>query len=221
MTTIKPGMNLEIVWQNEPDRIALKTIVYDVEERKIILSQTVPPSDAGKLGKQCMVTFVAKQRDANMLFRFQARVAALLADYELDSLQRVPALVLAMQTKPQANNLRTSFRIRPLMDSGISLLLQGIPVKIIDISVGGARVTTGGSPSLQAQELVKANLIIDNERLSSDCLVTRAWMADVNDIISKQTFATLQFLNPPARWESLLGKKILQMERQILAKQLL
>lgn len=220
MVTLKPGMNTEVVWQNDETsiRIALKTTVYDVEEHKIILAQTVPPIKPNKLGKLCMVNFVAKQRDSNVQFAFQAQVAALLADYKLNASNRVPALVLEMRTKPQVHNTRSSFRIKPLAESGISLLLQGLPVSIIDISVGGAQVNTRGQLSLQAQDIVKATLIIGNEKLTADCLITRAWVDNMNDKIGPQYYATLNFVNPHTRWESLLGGKILKMEREILAK---
>ncbi len=220
MVTVKPGMTAEIIVKDngEGSSNVLKTFVHDVEGRKLILSQTTPPMKRNMVGRQFRVTFMVRNLNSQVPYSFWAELTALLADYRIASLARVPVIAMRMNTDPEIYNVRSSYRIQPLARSGMSLLLQGLPVKIVDISLGGAQVRTNAKSFLRPQSMVKVTLIIGNKRLAIDGQITRVWSAPTAGAIGAQHNVTLKFHSGQIGWESLLGGKIFQMEREMLAE---
>jgi hypothetical protein len=223
MAAIKPGMTADIVSagdETKKESPPLQTVIYEVTDRRLILSQTTPPLTNAQQGKRLLVTFLEKREgvNPNSRYGFWATLTGLLTNYEIGPSQMVPALVLERETKPQTHNLRMSYRINPAADSGLTVIVRGVPVNVVDISVGGVRISSKSDLSLKDRDIVKLAINIDGKTLDIEGMVVRVWSAQTaigTDI--NQQFASIQFLSNQNARESLLGKKIILMEREKLA----
>ena len=221
MDTIKPGMPAEIAFESNETfrRSFLKTVIYEVEGRKVIIAQTVPPITSGRCGSRARLTFLVKKQEITMRYGCQAEVIALIADYRISSSAQVFAVALAMKTRLEVYDLRANYRIQPIPDSGLSFILkEDMPVDIVDISLGGVCISYEGELHIKSQDIVKLTLIIDRKKFSLDGEVIRVWSPQNSNINRGRLFATIQFSCQRGEWESLLGKKILEMQRLRLSQ---
>lgn len=221
MKTIEPGMAAELVFGGDEtkDHIpSLKTIVCAVEDRHIVLSQTEPPITNAHLGKRFLITFLGKNCEKQNRYGFWAKLTAAPANYEIAPAKFVPVLVMAREGKPATYNLRMSYRVKPMMTTGLNVFLRGTAVNIVDISVGGVCIRTSKQISLKPQETVIVPITIDGKKFDVESMVIRTWSSQSS--LGIQHFASLRFLSHPEMRESLLGKAILLMERERLANKL-
>lgn len=109
------------------------------------------------------------------------------------------------------------YRIKPLLNSGIAVFLQGTEANIVDISVTGVRISTGMISSLNPHAVIQLTLTIDDKRLEIEGMVMRGWSSAV-DKIGHQQYATIKFFSHQKEREYLLGRKIFFLERQLLAQ---
>lgn len=223
MAVIKPGMTADIVSagdETKKESPPLQAVIYEVTDRLLIMSQTTPPITNAQQGKQLLVTFLEKSEGVNLNSRygFLAKLTRLLTNYEIAPSQMGPALVLERETKPQTHNLRMSYRINPTTDSGLAVVVRGVPVNVVDISIGGVRIGSKSDLSLKVSDIVKLAINVDGKTLDIEGMVIRVWSAQtaIGTGIN-QHFASIQFLSNQNARESLLGKKIILMERVKLA----
>ncbi len=224
MATIEPGIIVDIIFAGDETKNqipSLQSIIYDTKDRRLILSQTTPPiTDAG-VGKKLLVTFIDKNDGTSPRYGFWAKLTELWTDYEISSSQRVPALILQRETGLETYNLRMSYRIRPLMDRGLTIYLQGKPIDIIDISVGGVRISSKIDHALKSQDIIKLTISIDDRKFDVESQVIRVWSSQIASGVSENRhFASIQFRNQQAARESLLGRKILLLERELLTQRI-
>ena len=139
-------------------------------------------------------------------------------DYELTPSQRVPVLVIDRETEPKKYNLRVNFRIKPPLDQGLTAFFQGLPVTIVDISVGGVRISTKKDFPFKVHDIIRITIGVDNTKFDVEGRVIRTWSARTADGVGHQSYASIQFLDNQAARESLLSKKIILMEREMLAR---
>ncbi|HLA27333.1 MAG TPA: PilZ domain-containing protein [Syntrophales bacterium] len=226
MVAIKPGMTADIVSESdEPTKEGppLQSVIYEVTDRSLILSQTTPPITDVQQGKRLLVTFLDKSEEANPTSRYGiwATLTRLMTNYEIAPSQMVPALVLERETKPQTHNFRMSYRINPATDSDLTVLVRGVRVNVIDISIGGVRIGSKSDLSLKANDIVKLAITIDGKTIDIEGMVVRAWSAQTASGTGiNQQFASIQFLSNQNARESMLGNKIILMEREKLAKRI-
>src|SRR5512140_2825985 len=111
MATVKPGTTAENIVKDNDQSAShiLKNFVHDVEGRKLILSQTTPPIKRDMVGRQFRVTFMVKNLNSQVPYSFWAELTALLGDYRIASLARVPAIAARMKTDPEIYNVRSSY----------------------------------------------------------------------------------------------------------------
>lgn len=218
MVDIKSGMMADMTFEGDETKSQVpsrETIIYSVADTRIILSQTMPPLTDAQQGKRFLLTFLQKSKGPNPRCGFWAKLIGLLTDYELAPSQLVPALVMARETDPTTYNLRMSYRIRPLLHGGLSIMLRGVEVNIVDISVGGVLISTTKSLALKPQDMIALIIRVDDRKLDLKGLVIRVWSSQ--SAFGAQQFASIQFFSNEAARESLLGRKILLMERERLA----
>lgn len=121
-------------------------------------------------------------------------------------------LLLEKENNPATVNRRMGFRVRPLPNSGLSVFFQETAVNVIDISVGGACISRSQELSLTSQETVTLIISVDGKRFDVKSTVIRTWSSQ--SASGSQYFASIQFVGNPAMRESLLGKKIMHLERE-------
>ncbi len=219
MVSIKPGVTADILFEGDeakPQISPLATMIYAVADKRLILSQSTPPVSDNRLGKRFLITFLEASEGKNNRYGFWARLKG-MEDYELTLSHRVPALVFDRETEPKKHNLRMNFRIKPTLNRGLSAFLQGAAVTIVDISVGGIRISSKEEFPFKAHDLIKLTIGVDNTKLPLEGRVIRTWQARVTGGGALLSYASVQFLDNQAARESMLSKKIILLERELLS----
>ncbi len=220
MVSIRPGMAAEIIFEGDETKHQIlrpQTMIYSVAEKRIILSQPTPPISDTRLGKRLLVTFLERSEGISLRYGFWGRLKG-FKDYELTSSQRVPVLVIEQETEPKKYNLRENFRIKPLLNKGLIAFFQGLSVTIVDISVGGVRISTKNDFPFKVHDIIKVTIGVDNAMLDVEGRVVRAWSTKMTGGVGHQSYASIQFLDNQAARESLLSRKIILLERELLAR---
>ena len=142
----------------------------------------------------------------------------IIEDYELASSKTVSAFVVERISNPNKSNVRMSFRVGPREDSGMCLSIEEEKMNIIDISIGGAKVTHFGEKSLKYGEKVKGILSLDEEDFDIEAKILWVWQPDRLQKSAILEFATMQFLNMGNNVKNVLSRKIRKIERGLLRR---
>lgn len=218
MMPIYSGTTADIVFEGHDPNSQLHTMIYDVVDRRVIISQTIPPVDNDQIGKRLLVTFLEKNEVGNARYGFWAKLMGLLTDYELTTSQRLPALILEMQTDPKNYNFRMSYRIKPLPNKGLAVFLQGEAVTILDISVGGIRISTGTDRSFNPHDMLTLTLNVDDKKFDVEGSVIKVAPSLTYGIESGHQQVAIAFMSRQTEREMLLGEKIFRLDRERLAQ---
>jgi hypothetical protein len=220
MVSIKPGVAAEIIFEGEEMEHQIscpQTMICSVEGKRILLSQPTPPIAESRRGKRLLVTFLETNEGISLRYSFWGRLKA-FQDYELGPSQRVPVLVLERETEPRKYNLRENYRIKPLLNQGLSIFSPGLVVTIVDISVGGVRISTKSDFPFKVHDIVKVKIGVDNTTFHVEGRVVKTWSATMAGGLGQLSYASIQFLDNQAARESLLNRKIILLERELLAR---
>jgi len=208
-TLIKPGLSLDIV---APGR-HMRSIIYEVINRRIIIAQTHPPLTTEDLDREVSLTFLVRTDEQPLRYGIQAIVTEFIASYQLVS-SEVEAVVLEQQTRVDAYNLRLEFRVRPPANSKLNIEWKGRRLNIIDISVGGFQFSYKGNDFPQMHEEFRIALIIDNAFLELTAKVLRI-MSPVF-MGPDLHYIGAQFIGNSRNYERHLTRKILEIQRKLL-----
>ena len=218
LSSIKPGLNTDVVVNVDFSKEIIdvrKAFIYDVLEKRIILSQTNPPMASYHVGKKIAVTCLVKKDDKPVRYGFYGKITELVRDYELVSSDTVPALVIELDTGPVEFNVRMHFRVEPRGDSGIVLSVKGEKMNMIDISIGGARVTHYRDCFIEQDQKIKGILNLDGRNFNIEARVLRVWQTYGSQKITDLECVAMQFLNVDKELEDVLGRKIRKIEREM------
>lgn len=221
ISSIRPGLGADIVvaidFKN--DLIDVRgSIIYDVLGKRIIMANTEPPFRKRNIGRKVTVTYLLKETEGPLRYGFDGKVVDIVEDYELASFKTVSALVIERLNNPNRSNVRMFFRVGPREDSGICLSIKGEKMNIIDISIGGAKITHFGDKSLKYGEKVKGILSLDGEDFDIEAKILRVWQPDRFQKVAILEFATMQFLNIENKVKNILSRKIREIERGLLRR---
>lgn len=213
----RPGSTSDIIVDVDfsQERIDVRrAFIYDIIGKRVILSQPSPPLASRYIGSKVAVTYLIKSGDDAARYGFYGQIVEFISEYELSSSDTVPAIVVDQKTDIEEFNVRMHFRIKPGIDSGIELSVLGSTVNIIDISIGGAKISFSKNPGIEPRKTVEGTIRIDEKVLSYQAKVLRIWdtygtQKDVN-----LKYAAMQFFDMDKQLDNLLGKKIGQIERE-------
>lgn len=218
---LKVGTRVDIILENEIMKSKahfMKALVYDIEENKIIVSQTSPALGRHFLDRPVMVSFLSEIDGRRLRFGFSSKLLDLISDYKLASEQNVEALVLQQYKKAKLIDFRMSFRVTPRLQGNISLIYKEEKVNLIDISLGGARFTCPLEYSLHNGDEVKFKLLIGAREFSLDARVREAWLPYNMSANRKLQYVSVEFEYDDKQLESALGKAIMEIERRLLSE---
>lgn len=218
---LKVGTRVDIIFENEITKSRvhfMKALVYDVEENKIIVSQTSPALGRHFLERPIMVSFLAKIGGRYLRFGFPSKLLDLVGNYKLASGQNVEALVLQQYKKAKLVDFRMFFRVTPQRQGNISLIYKEEKVNLIDISLGGARFTCPLEYSLQNGDEMKFKLLIGSREFGLDTRVREAWVPYNMSANRNLQYVSVEFEYDDKQLESALGKAILEIERHLLSE---
>ncbi|MCX8110830.1 MAG: PilZ domain-containing protein [Syntrophorhabdaceae bacterium] len=216
MKNIKPGLIIKVmVDAEEINKIseARGSIIYDVMDEEIIIGQTDPPISESRLNQSAIVTFVIKEKKHKNRYRFNVRILEIIKKYRLSSMHTVQAIKLLKTSEPEPHNLRMSYRVELPHGSGIEMFIYGIKVNIIDISLGGARISHNRTYKFEEGTILKVTIIIERMEFEIDALVVRKWLPQDPRYHETLEFMALEFLSMNMKLQNILARKILEIQR--------
>jgi hypothetical protein len=208
-TPIRPGLSIDIVDRERH----MKSMIYDVTNRRIIIAQTTPPLTKYNLNREISLTFLIREDGKPVRYGVQAKVTDFVANYRLSS-SEVAAVGLEQRTRLDIYNLRLDFRVRPPADSGLTIEWKGRRLNIIDISVGGFQFSYRGDNLPEIYEEVKIALIIDEYFLELTAKLLRITKPLAHD--PELHYVGAKFVGSSRDYERYLMKKILEIQRKLL-----
>ncbi len=221
MPNLKVGTRVDIIFENEIMKSKahfMKALVYDIEDGKIIVSQTSPALNRHFLNRRIMVSFLAGVGGRNLRFGFPSKLIDLIKDYKIASEQSVEALILQQYKEPEPVDFRMYFRVTPRLQSNISLIYQEEKVNLIDISLGGARFTCSQDYSLHTADKIKFKLLIALSVFNLNAIVREVWVPYDAATNRNLQYISVEFEYDDKQLEASLGKAILEIERQLLSE---
>jgi hypothetical protein len=158
MVKIAPGIAVRIVVETdgrEGTALVLESKVYEADGSRLVLAQTEPPMDASACSGEVTVTYLVQGENRTERFGFPASVVACLPDYRLAAGGTAQALVVMQKGKAVPFSARTYLRVTPTAPSPLTLYVDGVLVRIADISLGGVKFSYDRTLRLMAKESVK------------------------------------------------------------------
>ena len=214
---ISPGSNVDIVvdfdWSEETIDVRRAT-VYDLDDQRIILSQTSPPIATYDIGKRVKVAYLVTEKDGPARYCITGRLAEIVRDYKLSGSETSEAIVLIQESGHERFNLRLFYRLEPQTDSGLTLFLGEEKVNILDISIGGAKFTHRKDHPVKHKEMLKLILQVGEESFDIEAQVVRVLPVS-GRMAKKLESVAVQFLNLDMNIKDLLSKKIRDIEREM------
>lgn len=220
MAEIRAGVMVDVIFEGDETKNQiprLQTIIYSIADRRMILPQTIPPVPKERQGKRLLVTFLVTNAGVSTRYGFWAKLKA-MANHEMTPSQPAPVLVIDRETEPTKCNLRMHYRIKPMLNRGLTAFFQGAPVTIVDISVGGLRMSAKTPFTFNAHDIITLTIGVDSVKFDVEGRVIRSWSPQATGSAGgRQHYASVQFLSNQAARESVLSKKIILLERELLA----
>jgi hypothetical protein len=208
-TPIRPGLSIDIVDQSRH----MKSLIYDVINRRIIIAQTTPPLTKHNLNRDISLTFLVRKDGQPVRYGVQAKVTDFINNYNLSS-SEVTAVGLEQKTRLDIYNLRLDFRVRPPADSNLSIEWKGQRLNILDISVGGFQFSYRGEDAPEMNQEFKITVIIDEYFLELAAKVLRITAPVSHD--PDLHYVGAKFMGNSRDYERHLMRKILEIQRKLL-----
>jgi hypothetical protein len=219
MEELRPGSAVHMVFElTDSDRV-MKTTVYDIVGKKIILAQTSPPLLRAHLGEQVRISFIVKKKGIkDMRLAFSAVVEDFIPKYEISSCQTVPAVVLYQITDLEETKRRMFYRIAPPLKNDLAVMQGNKMMKVIDISLGGAKLSCPAAHILKPDEKIQLTFIFTGKFFTIDARVVRVEQKTDPVTYRKTQVVSIQYETSDREFGRILAMKIMTMERERLAE---
>jgi len=136
---IRPGMNVDCVLaikEHERQLDVRKSLVYDLDNKVIIIAQTTPPILPSLKGRKIDVTYVIHKESLRM--GLSGTISRIVDDYQSSSSEKLGAVYISDLSEEIHHNLRFAFRVKPPKTYKLILYNdQKETLGIIDISALG------------------------------------------------------------------------------------
>jgi len=221
MLDIRPGLGVEFIYYSDyvKENIhVMRSVIYDVMDKRLILSQSSPSVFRSSIKKEILVTYLKKNQGEYGRFGFLAKIEDLIGQYKIGSGEQVPAIIIEQKNAPRPFNIRLHYRLKVPSVCDLTLCIRGEKTNLIDISIGGAKISVAAFGLLKPHSRIKLRLCFNNREFDLDSEVLRVWSTGIAEGNKDFQFASIKFLNTDRIFEHLLGKKIFTIERQLLAE---
>lgn len=218
---IKAGLTLDIVLENElqqPNAHHLKAVVYEYDNKNIVISQTSPPLPSFFTGRRALMSFLVAKKDRLLRFGFYAELMNRVQDYQISSGQTVEAWRCRQTDDLEPTDFRMYFRVKPPSNADLSLFIEEQKVSLLDISIGGAQFTYPNRRFFRARDEVKFKLVIGGDIFQVEGMVRHVREADQNATNRNIQYVSVEFRYRDKDLEAALGKAILNIERSLLSE---
>jgi hypothetical protein len=217
MELVKPGMNIGVVTDIDLTKeiIHVKaSSIYDIDGTTITIAQSSPPIGQSHISKSVMITFVKKEDSTHVRYGFPARLAQVI-DYELSEGNKVKAIIAEREGDTRPYSIRMFYRVEPLAESGLRLFVDGVEMKILDISLGGVMFCHDGSLKLDPDRIQEIFIDIGERTFSLHARICRTWESSDGRSWKEGYFATAEFITIPGHFKRILVKRLHQIERDL------
>jgi hypothetical protein len=221
---IRPGLPVKIVVDIDHIRETndvRNSIVFDVIEKKLITAQTTPSLLKSMINKTVVISYLARENKEIVRYGFDATIVDIVNDYELSADNRTQAVILLKKTNPVQYNLRFFFRAEPPSNSGLSMSIYGKSINILDISIGGAKISHNKELKLEPGRVIDIKLTIDGTVFDINAHIIRIWAHQEEKMVKSLEFVALEFINTNIQFKNTLGKKIINIQRELRSKEIL
>lgn len=159
--SLRPQAKIDLVVTMDlmRDKIDVRSgIVYEVEDNRVILSQTDPPVLKSFSGNPVHATFlVTRPGSPPRRWGYDTTILDVVADYRLrrdDPITQPAVFIGAPRGEFIESNVRLDYRIRVAPRDGLMVKIRGTTgrVTIIDLSVGGLLIAFPGAPRVAEGE---------------------------------------------------------------------
>ncbi len=220
---IKPGQSIRIIFNidlvKETTDVRGST-VFDVVDENLIIAQTNPPILKSRVGSAVIVTYLVKEKNGLLRYGFDATIFKLLDNYVLSTGNIARAALLLKKSHPVEYNLRFFFRVEPPSTSGLALSVYQNPVNILDISIGGAKISHNRKVKFEPGQLMTISLSIDGEKFNVNATVIRTWAPDDERMVKSLEFVALGFVDTNMHFKNVLGRKLIEIQRELRSREL-
>jgi len=215
---LKPGLSVRIVTDLDVPREIIfvkNSIVYDAKEWTVILAQTDPPLLKSMLYKGIVVTYLVERNEVMVRHGFSGRIVG-FTDYALESGEMVKALVVERTGEERPYDIRMFYRVVPTGQSNLSMTIHGTTMNVLDLSLGGAKVSYDKSAKLQSNTVVNASMEMGGRSYTFVARILRTWDGESEGLSPNLQFASVEFTNMDETVEHALLQKIRSIERESL-----
>ncbi len=218
---IIPGSNVDIVldfdWLKEKIDVRRAT-VYDLNNERIVVSQTVSPIASYNIGEKVKVTYLTMEKGGWVRYGVDGKLTDIVTDYRLSGSGTVQAIVIVPEPRHEPFNLRLFYRLEPPLDCGLALFFKEEKVNILNISLGGAKFTHSKDYSVIPKERLRLTLQIDAQAYNIDAQSLR--ISSISGrMVKKLEAVSVQFLNLDRKIQDILSSKIREIERKMRYKE--
>jgi hypothetical protein len=221
-TDMKPGLSVNIIVAVDILQEATDVrgaIIYDIDGKNVILSQTNPPLTSRYTGKDVSVTYLVREKEDLARLGFEGKIVEIIEEYTLSASNTAPAILVKMYTGFKKYNLRMHYRVKPkLNDLSIVLYLENQKMNLLDISIGGAFFCHQSDHMIEPGETRKMILSIDEQRFPIDARILSAWVPSGIGKPSNLQYVRVQFLNTDKTCNHVLSGRIMAIQRELLSK---
>jgi hypothetical protein len=190
-------------------------MVYELGERKIIISQATPAFRREHMNRSLLVSALFRQEGQMRRWGFNVRLTEFTKNYEIASKERVMAFAGAITSSLAPVDFRECYRVTPLSVSDLYFLLDDNKEErpIINISLGGILFSQPRTGRIcKPREEIPLLIVIDDLPLKTHAQVIRIEEREINSLIA------CKFIGENRELQTLLGKKVFDIQRQQLSK---
>jgi hypothetical protein len=212
---IEPGTPLMVIINTdstEKKTHAVSSTLHQVMGTTMIIGQTDPPLPVSMLNREVTVTFLSTKGSRTDRYGFCAVIKEFIHHYRTSAAGRIEAISMVQRTEPFIHNFRMFYRVRPTSRSGLRVTIEGHEVNVINISLGGVKVSYYAPLTFLAGTIVNLSLDISGKAFPLEAKIITASTDTGTD--RGLSFASAQFLNVGEILEDVLAKKIRDIERE-------
>jgi len=218
---IIPGSKVDIVldfdWLNEKIDVR-RAVVYDLNDKRIVTSQTAPPAGSYNVGKKVKITYLLMGKDGWVRYGINGRLIRIVPDYRLSGSETAQAIEIIPEPGREFFNLRLFYRLQPPLDCGLALFLKKEKMNILNISLGGVKFTHSKDYPIVPKSRLNLTLQIDEQNYDIEAEAMR--VSSVSGRMRRELEAVaVKFLNLDKKTQDLLSIKIKEVERKMLYKE--
>jgi len=208
-------MNVDcVVEAREHERVldVRKSLVYDLDDKVMIISQTTPLILPSLKGRRIDVTYVIHKENIRM--GLSGKISRIVNDYQCSSSEKVGAVFLSDLSEEMHHNLRFAFRVRPPKTYKLILYnSQKETLGIMDISAIGVRFSHDMTCEYKVGQEMKMYLGHEQAFYELKGRVVRRELGSGEEH-NKIEYVAVQFLDIGYRIEEEVHRIIRNIERQ-------